>query len=65
MYQPRRRIERRNAKGDLIGTFETTLSDAELAEQDRRTAERREALLASVSVIRRSAAASRSSGGPQ
>jgi hypothetical protein len=35
LYRPRRRIEQRNAKGDVIGVLETTLSDAELAERDR------------------------------
>jgi hypothetical protein len=44
---PRRIEQRHPITGALIGTFTTTLTDAELAERDREAAERRDALLAS------------------
>jgi hypothetical protein len=47
MMNGMRRIEQRHpTTGHVIGVFQTTLTDAELAERDRQTAGRREALLA-------------------
>jgi hypothetical protein len=56
-YMPRRRIETRNSSGEVISTFETHLTDAELAELDRQTAERRAAVMANLSPLNEERAA--------